>query len=309
MLSGYSYLCWFIGYKMSWLINPTQLDKFRKTQKNLIILDASWHLPETQRHAKQEFLASHILEAYFLDLAIFHDPAAPAPNMLLLDEQILSEKLSQLGIRNDYKIILYDNSELHSACRALWMFRIFGHNPHQLYVLNGGYAAWQRYNGKTATGEAHTKAKNYTVKLQLQLLRTLNQIKQNVQRPIEQLVDLRHPVRFAGGPDPRPATRAGHIPWSINFPYTRFFEPDGRFTSLEKIRKYLTDIGIDLTAPIITTCGSGMTAPILNFILDLMNYPQQALYDGSWSEWGNEKLYPGEVSLAERPVQTCLIEQ
>src|SRR5690348_7729043 len=113
---------------MSWLINAAQLDKFRKNQKSVIILDASWFLPAMERDARQEFHNKHIIDAHFFDLNEFHDSENPIPNMLIHDEKIISEKLGALGIRDDYKIIFYDNSHLHTSCRALWMMRIFGHN-------------------------------------------------------------------------------------------------------------------------------------------------------------------------------------
>src|SRR5579872_2723452 len=288
---------------MSWLINPAQLDKFRKNQKSLMILDASWHLPQTGRNAKQEFIDKHIIDAHFFDLDLFHDPANSISNMLIHDEKIINEKLGKLGIRDDYKIIFYDNSDLHSSCRALWMMRIFGHNPHQLYILDGGLNAWEKYGGKLISGETTTAAKSYSAKFQSDLLHSLNDIKKNLATHAEQVIDLRHAVRFAGGPESRPGLRSGHIPDSFSFPYTSFFDKQTKcFLPLEKIRKLLSEISIDLKSPIIATCGSGMTAPILNFILELMEHPQHALYDGSWSEWGAETLYPGENSLDERPV-------
>lgn len=287
---------------MSWLINAAQLDRFRKNQKALIILDVSWHLPSAGRDAKQEFIEKHILDAQFLDLSLFHDPTTAVPNRLLPDEKRVSEKLSALGIRDDYKIIFYDNSDLHTACRALWMFRLFGHNTHQLYILDGGLAAWEKYGGKMAAGDVSPRPKQYNAKFQPAFLRTLQQVKANLQLPVAQVIDLRHAMRFAGAPDTRPGVRPGHIPNSFSYPYTSFFDKEGRFFPLDKIRRRLIDLGIDMTSPIITTCGSGMTAPILNFLLDLMGHPQHGLYDGSWAEWGAKTLYPGETSLEERPV-------
>lgn len=292
---------------MPWLINAAQLDKFRKNQKNVVVLDASWHLPEEGRDAKTEFAQSHIVGARFLDLNEFHDAHASLPNMLVRDEKIISEKVGALGITNDHKIIFYDNSKLHTSCRALWMFKVFGHNPNQLYILDGGFEAWEKYGGKIESGEQRNVAvKSYTVNFQAHLIRTLVQMKTNLHHPIEQVVDVRHPVRYAGGPEVRPHMRSGHIPRSFCFPYFSLFESDGRWKPIEKIRKQLTALGIELNLPIVTTCGSGITSATLNFALDLMNQTQHSLYDGSWSEWGTDTLYPGEANVSERPVVTSL---
>lgn len=292
---------------MPWLINSAQLDKFRKSQKNVIVLDASWHLPEENRNAYDEFLLQHIAGARFLDLNSFHDKQTSLPNMLTRDEKVIADNLGALGITNDHKIIIYDNSKLHTSCRALWMFKAFGHNPFQLYILDGGYDAWVKDGGKIEPGEPRqTAAKTYTVKFDSQLIRTLSQMKENVRLPKEQVIDTRHPVRFAGGPERRPGLRAGHIPGSFCFPYFTMFEADGSWKSIDKIRKQLTGLGVDLKYPIVSTCGSAITATILDFVLDLMEQSQHAVYDGSWCEWGANTLYPGETSLEERPVVTSL---
>lgn len=294
---------------MPWLINPAQLEKFRKNQKNVIVLDATWFGPSDTRNARDEFLQHHLPGARFLNLNELLDTETTLPNMLSRDEKLISEKISALGITNEHKLIFYDNSPYHTSCRALWMFKVFGHNPFLLYILDGGYEAWRRYKGKEETGEPrNVAAKSYNVTYQSQYIRTLLQMKSNLHHPTEQVVDVRHPVRYAGGLEIRPGLRSGHIPGSFNFPFTSFFETDGRFKPLEKIRKQLAGIGIELSLPIVTTCGSAITATILNFVLDLMNHPQHSVYDGSWSEWGAAALYPGETSLDERPVQTSLDE-
>lgn len=294
---------------MPWLINAAQADKFRKSQKSLIILDASLHMPTENRDAKKEFEEKHITGAQFFDIDAFSDPNPDSPpHTLILDEKVISEKLSAMGIRNDYKIIFYDNSKLRSAARALWMMKVFGHNPHQLYILDGGLAAWEKFINKIESGKSSVTPKKYAAKIQRTHLRTLVQMKENLIHSEEQIVDVRHPVRFAGGPEIRPGLRSGHIPGSFSFPYNEFYDKQGYFKPLDKIRSLLVSVAIDIKAPIIASCGSGITAPIADFILDLLNHKKHAVYDGSWSEWGALKLYEGETSLDERPVETSIEE-
>jgi thiosulfate/3-mercaptopyruvate sulfurtransferase len=290
---------------MPWLINATQLDKFRKNQKNVIIFDASVH--HDGRDAKQEFAERHIVGAQYFDISLFSDPSSTAPHahMVIRDEALISEKLSTMGIRNDYKIIFYDNSKLHTSCRALWMMKLFGHNPQQLYILDGGLHAWDNYGGKVDSGESTASPKQYSATYQPQYIRTLADMKTNLHQPTQQVLDSRHAVRYAGGPEPRPNLRAGHIPGSFCFPSTTVFDKHGYWKPLDKIRQQLTGIGFDLKSPAITTCGSATTAPILNFMLDLLDHEQHAVYNGSWTEWGAEKTFPGETSAEERPVKTC----
>lgn len=292
---------------MPWLINPPQLDKFLKGQKNIIVLDATWRTPDEVRPAQDLFVEKHIASARFLDLNAFVDSHSEIPNMLTRDEQRISELVGALGITPEHKIIFYDNSPMHTSCRALWMFKVFGHHANQLYILDGGLAAWERYGGKVESGEARSVTpKSYPVNFQAHFVRSLVQMKTNQHHPQEQVVDVRHPVRFAGGAESKPGLRAGHMPGSYSFPFMTMFESDGKFKSLDKIRKQFMGTGVDLNLPIVTSCGSGTTAPILNFVLDLLEVPENAVYDGSWSEWGAEKLYPGEESLNERPVVTSL---
>lgn len=290
---------------MPWLINAAQFDKFRKSQKNVIILDASLHLDG--RDGKQEFLERHIVDAQFFDITAFNDkrPDAPHSNMVITDEALIGEKLGQMGIRNDCKIFIYDNSNLHTACRAVWMLKLFGHNPQQLYILDGGLHAWLAYGGRTETGETTVAPKQYTASFQSRYLCTLDQMKANAKNPKAQVLDARHAVRYAGGPEQRPNLRTGHIPGSFCFPFTTIYNSNGYLRNLDRIRNQLSGIGIELNTPFITTCGSGTTAPILNFMLDLLGQENNAVYNGSWTEWGSEKLLAGETDLSERPVETC----
>jgi thiosulfate/3-mercaptopyruvate sulfurtransferase len=291
---------------MPWLINAAQLDKFRKNQKGVVVLDATMTLPENQ-DVKAAFLDRHVAGARLFDFEVFKDRSSGMPNLLTRDENIISQAVGALGITSEHKIIFYDNSPLHTSCRALWMFKVFGHNPELLYVLDGGIDAWEKYGGKMESGEPRGfSAKPYEVSFSSHHIRTLMQMKANLHHPREQVVDVRHPVRFAGGPESRPGLRAGHIPGSYSFPFFTMFEADGRWKPIEKIRKQLTGIGVNLQAPIITSCGGGTTAATLNFALDLMGHTDHSLYNGSWTEWGAEELYHGEESLSERPVVTSL---
>lgn len=291
---------------MPWLINAAQLDKFRKDQKNVVVLDATYFLPSDNRHAKEEYLQKHVGGARFFDITEFNDTNTSLPNLLTRDEDLISQKLGALGITPEHKVIFYDNSPLHTSCRALWMFKVFGHNPHQLYILDGGFAAWERFGGKVESNTPQISPRQYAVNFQAHLIRTLVQVKTNLHHPSEQVVDMRHPVRYAGGKEHREGVRSGHLPGAYSFPYFTMFEQDGTFKPLDKIRRQFIGVGVDLNTPIVTMCGSGISAPILNFVLDLMNHDQHALYNGSWCEWGAEALYHGEESLTERPVITSL---
>jgi thiosulfate/3-mercaptopyruvate sulfurtransferase len=186
------------------------------------------------------------------------------------------------------------------------MLKMFGHAPQLLYILDGGLSAWERYEGKLEAGEQTVAAKSYAVNFQEKYYRNLAQMKANLHHPQEQVVDARPAIRYTGGPEPRPGVRSGHIPGSFCFPFIVPFEANGCFLPLEKIRRRLEGIGLDLQHPTTTLCGSGMTAAIINFLFDILGNENNALYNGSWTEWGAEALYPGEHSLAERPVATCV---
>lgn len=293
---------------MPWLINASQADKFRKSQKSLIILDASHHLPATGRDAKQEFLDKHIIGAQFFDIDEFKDPNSHIVHSLIQDEKLIGEKCGKLGIRSDYKIIFYDNSDLHSACRAFWMMKVFGHNPHLLYILDGGLSAWEKYIGKTESGPTKVTPKTYKANFNSQYIFTLEQMKENFKNPQIQVIDVRHPARYAGGKEARADLRSGHIPGSFSLPYSTLFDKNGNFLPLEKIRQLLVNIAANIQLPIVATCGAAVTACILDFLLDILGHKEHTVYNGSWAEWGSENLYPGETSLDERPVETCLEE-
>ena len=294
---------------MSWLINTAQLDRMRKDQKNVVVLDATWHLSTAGYDAKREYAEEHIAGARFMDLDSFHEADNVLPNMLLRDEQKLAELVGALGITKDHKIIIYDNSDIHSSCRALWIFKVLGHADSHLFILDGNLKTWKRYGGKVESTAPNTGAKKYEMNFQGHLVRPLLQMKANLHHPQEQVIDVRSPIRYAGGKESRPGLRSGHIPGAFSYPYSVMFDEKGMWRPLDKIRRTLVGVGVSFDHPIISMCGSGMTAATLDFALDLLGHQNHSIYDGSWSEWGAEQLFEGEVSLEERPVVTSLDEE
>lgn len=286
------------------LISAAELDAFRHSDSPPRILDASWHLPAAGRNARKEFAESHLPGADFMDLDLFCDPLASLPNTLSKDIQVTRPQFEALGIHAGQSVVLYDRSDLHSACRAYWIFRLWGFPAEFLYILDGGMKAWDKQGFILSSGIPQKISCPIAITFQSRLLASLAEIKQLLRAPSAQIIDLRHPVRYAGGPEPR--GRAGHIPGSFCYPSSACFNAEGCFLPFEKISQRLQDIGVDLSAPLITTCGSGMTAPILNFVLDCLSHPTHSLYDGSWAEWGADQCFPGESSLTERPVETSL---
>lgn len=292
---------------MTALIQPSTLANLLREAEPPLVFDASWHLSNAHRDARHEFQAKHIAGARFFNLDAFCDNTNPLPNMLAKDPGQLALQLGFHGIQRHHKIVFYDNSALRTSCRAYWILRVAGHPTENLAILNGGLATWEKYSGKIETETSPLPAASYELDYQPHLVCDLKAVKAARANNTAQIVDLRHPVRFAGGPELRPGLRQGHIPNSFSFPYLSFINmQDGLFFSIEKIRKNLTDVGVNLDAPIISTCGSGMSAPILNFFLSIMKHSQHQLYDGSWTEWGATQRYPGEADLSERPVETCL---
>lgn len=290
------------------LISATELNHWRLSDSPPLILDASWHLPATQRHAKNEFLKAHIPNAYFLDLDILNDPHSALPNTLSQNPTQVSAVFKTLGIDTDRSIVFYDRSDLHTACRAYWLFRLWGFPIGSLFVLDGGFDHYDKQGFVTASGVSPIHDQALSISFQPRLYKSLAQMKSQLVDRTAQVIDLRHAVRFAGGPESRAGLRRGHIPGSFCFPFSAFFNKEHLFLPLEKIIRRISDIGVDVSSPIISTCGSGMTATILNFVLDCLPHSNHALYDGSWSEWGVDHCFPDEASLAERPIETCLFE-
>jgi thiosulfate/3-mercaptopyruvate sulfurtransferase len=256
---------------------------------DLRIVDASWHLPDAGRDAPAEYGAGHIPGAVFMDLGDLVDSTSPIPNTLPSPEKFAS-RMQSLGLGDGSRIVLYDDSAVKTSARAWFMLRKFG--AHNVAILDGGLAKWRAEGRQLASGRETLRHRHFTVWDDPARVRSKAQMVENLASRGEQVVDARGAARFAGSEPERPGVTPGHIPGSISLPYAAMFKPDGTFKDNAGLRAAFEDAGIDLSAPITTTCGSGVTASVLLFALHLIGKKDAALYDGSWSEWGADPATP-----------------
>ncbi len=253
---------------------------------NIRIIDATWHLPTSTQNAKESFQKSHIPGAVFFDIDEIADLENALPHMMPSDEKMAS-RIRAMGITNTNHIIIYDNSDFCTGARAWFMFKNFGHD--KVSILDGGYQKWQKENKPIETEIKGFPDSHFKAKLNQDRIRHIDQITQNIQSKEEQVVDARASGRFRGtAPEPRPNSKAGHIPGSFNVPFNELLNADKTYKSVSETIEIFEKAGIDLSKPIITSCGSGVTACVLLFALERIGHHQNALYDGSWSEWGTD---------------------
>ena len=258
-------------------------------EPDLRVIDASYFLPEQGRDARAEYTAGHIPGAGFLDLASFADRANPLPSMAP-PAALAAERLSALGIGNESRVVIYDDSPLHSAARGWWLLRLFGVSA--VAILDGGLAKWRAEDRAIALGIDRFEPRDFAPEVNDANVRDLAAMTTNIDSGTEQVIDARSAVRFEGRePEQRPNSEAGHIPGSRNLHYAALFNPDGTWKRGEALRQAFTDRGIDLDRPIVATCGSGITAAVLVFGAHLLGR-DAALYDGSWAEWGTDPSTP-----------------
>jgi thiosulfate/3-mercaptopyruvate sulfurtransferase len=254
---------------------------------DLRIVDASYFLPADGRDPAADYEAGHIPGAVFMDLGGLIDTGSNLPMMLPTPEKFAS-RMQSLGLGDGSRIVLYDDSPYKSAARAWWMLsQVFG--AHGVALLDGGLAKWKAENRALAMGRETQRHRHFTVWKDEKAVRTKAQILSNLASKAEQVLDARGAARFTGEErDPRPGVAAGHIPASFNLPYGQMFNPDGSWKQGAALRAAFENAGIDLAKPIITTCGSGLTAATLVFGAYLLGKTDVALYDGSWSDWGTD---------------------
>ncbi|MFU1478772.1 3-mercaptopyruvate sulfurtransferase [Roseovarius sp. C7] len=248
------------------------------------VLDGTWHMPATGRDAKAEFEARHIPNARFFDIDDVSDHRSDLPHMVPPVEKFMS-RVRALGVGDGHKIVVYDAQGLFSAARVWWLFRLMGHD--QIAVLDGGLPKWLYENRPTEDTPPVIRDRHMTVRRRPEMLRDVTQVAQASKLGDHTILDARSAARFRGdAPEPREGLRAGHIPGARNTPYTDFLNADGTMKSPEALRAVFDAAGADLSKPVITTCGSGVTAAVINLALARIGKTDHALYDGSWTEWG-----------------------
>jgi thiosulfate/3-mercaptopyruvate sulfurtransferase len=251
----------------------------------LKVIDATFKLPGVLPLPIDDYLAAHIPGAVFFDVDAISDHNNLRPHMYP-DAAQFARDVSALGISTGDTVVAYDSGGWVAAPRAWWMFLSFGYR--NVKVLDGGLQKWLREGRPTHSGKVTPKPGKFTARLDPGSIRSQQQVLANIETRAEQLVDARPRGRFEGtAPEPRPESRSGHIPGSRNVPYAELFDAKtGAMKSLDDLRKAFADAGVDITKPIVTTCGSGVSALVLTLALYRLGVSDSALYDGSWAEWG-----------------------
>ncbi len=251
---------------------------------DLRVLDASWHMPDTGRDAQAEYQSAHIPGARFFDIDEIADHRSDLPHMAPPPEKFIS-RMRAMGVGDGHQVVVYDTAGLFSAARVWWTFRLMG--KLDVAVLDGGFPKWQAEGRRVEDMPPIVRDRHITVQRNATLVKDVTQVAHASKLAEAEIVDARSPARFRGEvPEPRPGLRSGHIPGAKNVPYASLLRPDGTMKDVADLRATFAEAGVDLTRPVITTCGSGVTAAVLSLALERMGHRDHALYDGSWAEWG-----------------------
>jgi thiosulfate/3-mercaptopyruvate sulfurtransferase len=262
------------------------------------VLDASYKQPGITPTAREDYGRGHIPGAVFFDIDDVAQPGTSLPHMIPSPERF-AQKMQERGIGNDDRVVVYDTAGLSSAARAWWMLRLYGHD--NVALLDGGLPKWKAEGRPLDTTPPVVAPRHFTARFRPELVRDKEAIRTNIAVAREQVVDARAAGRFDGTAEETwPGRRRGHIPGSRNLPFDRVTDPQTKqLKSAEELRQLFAGAGVALDRPVVTSCGSGVTACALAFALHLIGHPGAAVYDGSWSEWG----LPGDTPVETGPAK------
>lgn len=261
---------------------------------DLVVFDATKYLPNEPKDAKTEFLRAHVPGARYFDIDQIADPDTDLPHMVPTPGRF-ARLMGELGVSNASGIVFYDQKGLASAARGWWLMGLFGHD--NAAVLDGGLPKWLKEGRPAQDGQPSAlKQTTFRPDYRAAMLRGVGDMLGNVKSRTEQVLDARAAGRFTGAvPEPRAGMRSGHIPGAVSLPYTDLLNDDGTFRSADDVKRRFETAGVNGSHPVVTSCGSGVTACILTLGLRVAGFPEGAVYDGSWTEWGGRSDTPIEV--------------
>ena len=260
---------------------------------DLRVVDATWYLPHLTRDARAAFVQAHIPGAVFFDIDAIADRKTTLPHMLPGAEGF-GRAVGALGIGDGDRVVVYGAKNFIASARAWWTFHVFGHE--NVAVLDGGLPTWRAEGRPLEAGMPTPTPRRFAARFRPELVRDLDRMRANLERRAEQVLDARSAGRFVGTePEPRPGLRGGHIPGSLNLPYERLCREDGTLVNAAALRGAFEKAGLDLARPVVTTCGSGVSAAVLALGLHVLGRRDVPVYDGSWTEWGGRADTPVET--------------
>ncbi len=261
-------------------------DWLEKNLDKVKILDGSWHMPNVNRNAFEEYLNGHIRNAIFFDLDKNSEQNSKIPHMMP-KKDFWENSISKLGIKNSDHIIVYDNSDVISSCRIWFNFIYFGHDPERISVLNGGFKKWTSESKETTKDIKKITLSSYQAEEKFDMIVTKNDVNQNIIKENFELIDARSKARFLGTqPEPRKELKSGNIKGSKNLPFQNIINEDNTFKSKNDISLIFKKLNLNKDKPFVFSCGSGVTACVLGLANSIVSGKKPVIYDGSWSEYG-----------------------